>query len=148
MNDARMLYVSKLKDCDNPMNELFNILTESMNYNAPNAICGALYYGNGYFVQCIEGDKTRINELFHNKILNDRRHENCELMYCEDIKERLFSQWHMKYAIFHKDIVNFFSQNNVDQFNPYTLSVDTIPEFINLLSKQKDSYYTLKPNNT
>lgn len=54
----------------------------------------------------------------------------------------------MKYAIFHKDIVNFFSQNNVDQFNPYTLSVDTIPEFINLLSKQKDSYYTLKPNNT
>ncbi|MDV7706554.1 BLUF domain-containing protein [Acinetobacter pittii] len=148
MSDVRMLYVSKLKECDNPMNELFNILTEALNFNTPNLICGALYYGNGFFVQCLEGDKIKINELFHNKILNDRRHENCELIYCEDITDRLFSQWHMKYAIFHKDIVNFFAENNIDEFNPYTLSINNIPDFINLLSKQKDSFYTLKPNNT
>lgn len=43
MSDARMLYVSKLKECDNPMNELFNILTEALNFNTPNSICGALY---------------------------------------------------------------------------------------------------------
>ncbi|WP_171498527.1 BLUF domain-containing protein, partial [Acinetobacter soli] len=93
MSDARMLYVSKLKECDNPMNELFNILTEALNFNTPNAICGALYYGNGYFVQCLEGNKIKINDLFHNKILNDPRHENCELMYCEDVTDRLFSKW-------------------------------------------------------
>lgn len=147
MSDARMLYVGKLKECDNPMNELFNILTEALNFNTPNSICGALYYGNGYFVQCLEGNKTKINDLFHNKILSDPRHENCELMYCEDITDKLFSKWHMKYAIFHKDIVNFFSEYNIDEFNPYTLSINNIPEFINLLSKQKDSFYTLKPNN-
>ncbi|EXC20942.1 hypothetical protein J520_3251, partial [Acinetobacter sp. 869535] len=29
VSDVRLLYVSKLKDCANPMNELFNILTEA-----------------------------------------------------------------------------------------------------------------------
>ena len=28
MSDARLLYVSKLYDCEDPMNDLFNILTE------------------------------------------------------------------------------------------------------------------------
>lgn len=148
MSDARILYVSKLKECDNPMNELFNILTEALDFNAPNSICGALYYGNGYFVQCLEGDKKKISDLFHHKILKDPRHENCELMYCEDITQNLFSKWHMKYAIFHKDIVNFFSEHHLDEFNPYTLSVNTIPQFIDLLSQQTDSYYTLKPSHS
>ncbi|MFT4021935.1 MAG: BLUF domain-containing protein [Acinetobacter sp.] len=146
MSDARILYVSKLKECDNPMDELFNILTTALDFNSRNSICGALYYGNGYFVQCLEGDKDKISDLFHSKILNDPRHENCELMYYEDIIQKIFSKWHMKYAIFHKDIVNFFSEHNIDEFNPYTLSLDTIPQFIKLLSKQTDSYYTLTPN--
>jgi hypothetical protein len=146
MSDARILYVSKFKACDNPMNELFDILTEALNFNTPNAIHGALYYGNGYFVQCLEGKREKIKHLFHNKILKDPRHENCELIYCEDISEHLFSKWHMKYAIFHKDIVNFFSEHQLDEFNPYTLSVNSIPQFIDLLSQQTDSYYTLKPS--
>ena len=29
-------------------------------------------------------------------------------MSFENINERLFSNWHMKYAIFHKDILSFF----------------------------------------
>lgn len=55
VSDVRLLYVSKLKDCANPMNELFNILTEALDFNNPNQIYGALYYGNNYFVQCLEG---------------------------------------------------------------------------------------------
>jgi len=40
MSDARLLYVSKLYDCEDPMNDLFNILTEALNFNSRNAILG------------------------------------------------------------------------------------------------------------
>lgn len=146
MSDARILYVSKLYDCDDPKKDLFDILTEAVKFNSLNSICGVLYYGNGYFVQCLEGKRDQIEKLFYEKILKDPRHENCELMYSEDISENLFSQWNMKYAIIHKDILDFFSEHKIDEFNPYTLSASTIPQFIELLAKQSNSYYTLDTN--
>jgi len=144
VKDVRLLYVSKLKDCANPMNELFNILTEALVFNNLNHICGALYYGNNYFVQCLEGNKDQVEHLYFKKILKDPRHENCEIMMLENIDERMFSKWHMKYAIFHKDITDFFAKNHLDEFNPYLLNTETIPKFIDLLSQQPDSFYTLK----
>lgn len=97
-------------------------------------------------MQCLEGKRDQIEKLFYEKILKDPRHKNCELMYSEDISENLFSRWNMKYAIIHKDILDFFSEHEIDEFNPYTLSTSTIPQFIELLAKQFDSYYTLHTN--
>ena len=102
MSDARILYVSKLYDCDDPKKDLFDILTEAVKFNSLNSIFGVLYYGNGYFVQCLEGKRDQIEKLFYEKILKDPRHKNCELMYSEDISENFFSRWNMKYAIIHK----------------------------------------------
>ncbi|WP_180048123.1 BLUF domain-containing protein [Acinetobacter sp. YH12243] len=144
MSDARLLYVSKLYDCEDPMNDLFNILTEALNFNSRNAIFGALYYGNGYFVQCLEGDRNKIEDLFYEKILKDPRHKNCEVLYFEDVNDRLFSDWHMKYANIHQDILGFFAEHNLDEFNPYTLNAETIPQFIQILASLNDHAYTLK----
>ena len=144
MSDARLLYVSKLYDCEDPMNDLFNILTEALNFNSRNAIFGALYYGNGYFVQCLEGDRNKIEDLFYKKILKDPRHKNCEVLYFEDVNDRLFSDWHMKYANIHQDILGFFAEHNLDEFNPYTLNAETIPHFIQILASLNDHAYTLK----
>ena len=144
MNDIRLLYVSKLKSTANSMNELSNILTQALNFNGPNRIYGALYYGNNYFVQCLEGEKDTVEHLFYKKILRDPRHENCEILSLENIETRIFTDWHMKYAIFHKEVLNFFSEHHLDDFNPYLLNLKTIPLFIELLSKQPDGFETLK----
>ncbi|AUX90019.1 BLUF domain-containing protein [Acinetobacter sp. ACNIH1] len=144
MSDARLLYVSKLYDCADPMNDLFNILTEALNFNSRNAIFGALYYGNGYFVQCLEGDRNKIEDLFYKKILKDPRHKNCEVLYFEDVNDRLFSDWHMKYANIQQDILGFFAEHNLDEFNPYTLNAKTILQFIQILASLNDHAYTLK----
>ncbi|EET82088.1 BLUF domain-containing protein [Acinetobacter radioresistens] len=143
MEDVRLLYVSKLKDCANPMNELFNILTEALNFNTPHKIYGALYYGNGYFVQCLEGEREKVEHLYFQKILKDPRHEECEVLFLENIDERMFSKWHMKYASYHKDVINFFMDKHKESFNPYLLTNETIPDFVDLLSRQPDSFYTL-----
>ena len=144
MNDIRLLYVSKLKSTANSMNELYNILTEFLIFNGPNRIYGALYYGNNYFVQCLEGEKDTVEQLFYKKILRDPRHENCEILSLENIETRIFTYCHMKYAIFHKEVLNFFSEHHLDDFNPYLLNLKTIPLFIELLSKQPDGFETLK----
>lgn len=45
---------------------------------------------------------------------------------------------------FIKILLIFFAKNHLDEFNPYLLNTETIPKFIDLLSQQPDSFYTLK----
>jgi len=144
MNNVRLLYVSKFKINANSVNVLYDILTEALNFNSLNGICGALYCGNNYFVQCLEGPKEKVEHLFYKKILKDPRHENCEVLYFEDIDIPLFSTWYMKYALIHKEVMNFFYQHHNDNFNPYLLNASTIPHFIELLSKHNDSFAILR----
>lgn len=144
MNDVRLLYVSKFKSKINPVNELCDILAEALDFNGLNQIYGVLYYGNNYFVQCLEGSKDKVEHLFYEKILKDPRHENCEVLSFENIEEYLFSTWHMKYAMMHKEVIEFFTTHHHGEFNPYLLNTSTIPAFIKLLSKHADSFSILK----
>lgn len=146
MSNARILYVSKLYDCDNPKNDLFDILTEAVRFNSLNSICGVLYYGNGYFVQCLEGKRDKIENLFYEKILKDSRHKIASWCTLKILVKISFLDGIWNMPSFIKDIINFFSEHKIDQFNPYTLSASTIPQFIELLAKQSDSYYTLDTN--
>ena len=42
MNDFRLLYVSKIKSNINPVNDLYDILTEAVAFNSLNEIYGVL----------------------------------------------------------------------------------------------------------
>ena len=88
MNLVRLLYVSKLKKNKNAVKDLMDILTEAITYNSPHEIYGALYFGNGYFVQCLEGERDQLEHLFYKKIIRDHRHEQCEVIYFEPIKSQ------------------------------------------------------------
>lgn len=144
MTAIRLLYVSKFRSKIYPKSELYEILTEALKFNGANQIYGALYYGNDYFVQCLEGQEDKVKHLFHDKILKDPRHENCEVLYLEKISTYLFSNWYMKYANIDQDVVKFFSKNHNDIFNPYLLNSSTIPLLIELLSQHADNFSILK----
>lgn len=45
MNDVRLLYVSKFKDERYSTSELYNILTEALEFNELHKIFGTLYFG-------------------------------------------------------------------------------------------------------
>jgi len=144
MNNVRLLYASKIKGKINPRNDLYNILTEAVAFNSLNEIYGVLYYGNDYFIQCLEGQKDKVEHLFYEKILKDPRHKNCEVLSFENIEKCLFSAWYMKYAMIHKEVIDFFKHYHNDEFNPYLLNSSTIPAFIELLSTHGDSFSILK----
>ncbi|WP_266125863.1 BLUF domain-containing protein [Acinetobacter bereziniae] len=135
MEFVRVLYASKATRAHPELkSDLIEILNTAVDFNSRNEITGVLYYGHGYFVQCLEGRKSKVNDLFYNYILKDHRHHNCKILYQEKCDIGLFKHWNMKFAPVNKRLVDFFQHHYLDDFNPFLLSNETIPLFINLLA--------------
>lgn len=132
-----LMYASKTNSEHSQIKQdLMDILTEAVNFNSRHDITGVLYYGNGYFLQYLEGEKDKVESLFHTMILKDQRHQNCEIIFLESSEDRSFERWSMKFAPINTPIKDFFKQHHVDEFNPYLLNIDSIPSFIKLLVDQ------------
>ncbi len=72
--------------------DLINILAEARLNNFSHKINGVMFYGNGFFFQCIEGNKKQIDALYQ-KISRDERHKHIvQLSYEQDVAP-LFTGW-------------------------------------------------------
>lgn len=89
---VRLLYCSRAVDTSSAAVEA--ILTQARQHNAQIGITGILCYGDGIFLQCIEGGRMQVSELF-GSIQQDRRHKDVALLHYEEIFERRFSGWSM-----------------------------------------------------
>ena len=89
---VRLLYASRAV---NPVPAAIEaILTQSRQHNPASGITGVLCYGNGIFLQAIEGGRSAVSELYGH-IQRDARHTNVELLMFEEISERRFGGWTM-----------------------------------------------------
>lgn len=135
----RLMYVSKSTETFEQLDPvLTDIITQSIHFNGKNQITGVLYYGNGYFLQYLEGDQEVVEALFYQKIVKDHRHYHCEIIYAEHTDQPLFSRWSMKFAPINNNIKNFFLERHLDGFNPYLLTQHSIPDFIEILIMAPD----------
>lgn len=89
---VRLLYCSRAVDTGAAAIE--SILTQSRLHNAQIGITGILCYGDGVFLQCIEGGRMQVSELY-GSIQQDPRHKDVALLFFEEISERRFSGWSM-----------------------------------------------------
>ena len=89
---VRLLYCSRAVD-PNP-GAVEAILTQSRHHNPVSGITGILCYGDGVFLQCIEGGRMEVSELFAS-IQRDARHKDVALLHYEEILERRFPGWSM-----------------------------------------------------
>lgn len=64
-------------------------------HNESVGITGVLLFGGGRFLQLLEGDGDRIESLYRDKIMRDRRHTGCEVLLRESGRERLCPNWSM-----------------------------------------------------
>ncbi|MGN5764210.1 BLUF domain-containing protein [Acinetobacter calcoaceticus] len=139
MESVRLLYVSKIKNIDSNLKmNLIEILDEAIDFNYRHDITGVLYYGHGYFVQCLEGPKAIIDDLFYSKIVKDERHINCEILYYIECKDKLFSQWSMKFSPINQNITDFFMKYHLEEFNPYLLTAETVEKFVAVLAGEPE----------
>lgn len=128
----RLIYVSQTNNID--FEKIKDVLTVSYKNNRESDISGALIYGQGYFIQCLEGEANLIEALYK-KIILDNRHEHVELISKEDIQERYFKDWHASTMNdkAYRMIESKYSKNG--NFDPYSMRPEQIIMLLDELSK-------------
>jgi hypothetical protein len=123
----RLIYVSRTDNITFENNK--DILTSSFKYNQDKQISGALIYGLGFFIQCLEGDEDTVHALYQ-KIGQDTRHYDVKIISEKSIDERHFPEWHMSLM----NMSAYKSITDKTDFNPYDMSSDELLALIDQVS--------------
>ena len=93
----QIIYVSeKANKSSDSLTDIYDI---SQKNNPENEISGCLLVGSNSFLQLLEGPDSAVEKLY-SKIKLDSRHKKVKKLYDEQIEEKLFSSWSMKFAPF------------------------------------------------
>ncbi|MCI3280612.1 BLUF domain-containing protein [Synechococcus sp. PCC 6717] len=90
----RLLYLSSATD-GLAYSDLRDIMAKSEVNNVRDGITGMLCFGNGMFLQTLEGDRRKVSETYA-RILKDPRHHSAEIIEFKEIDERTFINWSMR----------------------------------------------------
>ncbi|MBC6613033.1 BLUF domain-containing protein [Hymenobacter sp. BT507] len=76
--------------------ELSTLLHQARLRNEHDNITGALVYGDGRFMQIIEGDKAALDDLYA-RLLSDKRHVGLVKLADKEVAARSFAGWSMAF---------------------------------------------------
>lgn len=102
--------------------DLTLILQTARLNNQQMGITGMLFYSQGSFVQLLEGEEDKVKETF-NKISQDPRHINIEVVIEANAANRYFPQWQMGFKWLEKsDLRQIETHENADIKNYFKTS--------------------------
>jgi hypothetical protein len=119
------------------------ILAKSRVNNRKNNLVGVLYFGDGVFFQCLEGEEDAVNTLLA-KLNADPRHKDLKIISKKYIDRLSFGEWAMKFAPLDEQITKFLKENGFQTFDPYLFSGEIINKFLNQLFDANDPTIELK----
>lgn len=96
----QLCYVSYISDGHNADEVIEQIQEISNKNNNKYNLTGALSYTQQIFLQVIEGEKVNVDILYR-IISDDKRHSNPVILFEQDIEERYFPDWGMKFTKMH-----------------------------------------------
>lgn len=82
--------------------QIEEMLQKARPFNSEQGITGCLLFHEGEFLQYLEGNQIRVLRLY-DKIKNDPRHKDIELISHGDRAERWFKDWEMAFEDFYGD---------------------------------------------
>ena len=129
MCHVRLVYVSRMTpECDTLA--LQQILEVSRRKNEARDITGVLCYDPTFFMQCLEGPRAAVNELYA-EIVQDSRHKDVTLLeYC-DVRARQFADWSMAFLkAADLDQQTLRKHGGSERFDPYSLSAEQARDFL------------------
>ena len=93
-----MIQVSYVSGVANPISaeQLLALLMQCRRNNAAQGVTGMLLYGNGKFLQAIEGEEQVIDDLIAT-IWADPRHQKIKLLSRRSISRREYADWSMAF---------------------------------------------------
>ena len=87
---VRLTYASTITSTPATIrDELTTILNQARQFNFNHQIHGVLLYGNNTFYQCLEGPKSKIDQLYQ-KLLQDLRYSQIKQLSYHDISTGYF----------------------------------------------------------
>ncbi len=108
------------------------ILAHSRTNNRRNGLVGVLYFGDGCFFQCLEGEETAVDTLYK-KLEQDNRHRDLKIISRNTISAPTFKDWSMKYVATEKEMAALLRRNGMGSFDPYLFNDAVIQQVIDLL---------------
>jgi len=76
--------------------QLQTLLQTARSHNAQVDVTGILVYGNGCFLQVLEGEEATVRQLY-DQIKQDNRHRNVTAYADKAVAQRAFAEWSMAY---------------------------------------------------
>jgi len=116
---VQLVYVSTLTISSRLNTSIFDeVEGHARNYNEQHGITGTLCYGNGHFLQCIEGEKRHVFAL-KERIFADSRHKNIEVLLLEVIDHRSFTDWRMRLLFLERWLWSPATKEQAAQLSPF-----------------------------
>lgn len=133
----RLIYVSQATDFAATRTDavMVSILEASVRRNSAAGVSGVLIAYDQWFVQALEGSRTKVGEIY-GVLSNDRRHHSIRLIEAKPVEQRLFGDWSMcGRTLSARDdaIVQLLGARKA--FNPHSLTPDSA---LKLLSVVRD----------
>ena len=110
-------YISKATQ-DMGVLALMRLTDQAAQLNQKLDLSGVLFYENQHFGQILEGPRTEVMKIWE-KIQRDPRHQQVRLLKMEEIKERSFPAWSMRF---------FLAKEIVAKMPSLTSVLDGLPE--------------------
>lgn len=114
-----------------------NILNESRLNNLKAGLVGVLFFGDGCFFECLEGEESEMDKLYQT-LMHDTRHKDLKVISKKSIGQLSFKKWLMKYVPFDAEIKQLLSDNGYRSFDPYAFDQTMITKLVDLLKIAKD----------
>lgn len=110
-------YISKATQ-DMGVLALMRLTDQAAQLNQKLDLSGVLFYENQHFGQILEGPRAEVIKIWE-KIQRDPRHQQVRLLKMEDVKERSFPAWSMRF---------FLAKEIVAKMPSLTGVLDGLPE--------------------
>jgi hypothetical protein len=113
------------------------ILAKSRINNRRNGLVGVLYFGDGCFFQCLQGEETAVDALYA-LLQSDNRHQDLKLFSRKQISALAYADWSMKYVPIEKDMTRLLEKRGYQKFDPYQFDDAMIQDVMSLLQRSPD----------
>lgn len=115
----QLVYVSSLTVVGRLNTGIFtDVEMHARAYNQQQKITGVLCYGNGHFLQCIEGEKAKVMAL-KRRIFDDKRHKHLKILLLQRIDHRSFSDWRMRLLFLERWLWSPATKRQAEQLSPF-----------------------------
>lgn len=130
---CQLVYISRITSTGLSSPSTLNDISETaVERNQIDNVTGILCYGNGYFLQCVEGSEQALTNL-KNRLLVDDRHKELKILDFSEITKRRFASWSLRSITLERWMTKEPELKKLMPFKPYEWDSKEWQKFLDIL---------------